>query len=102
MPSERLSLHSQSLFLYLKSHSRLSRSAPLQADWRSLVLLLPGGGTSVFPQEELGSLALRASLLGVALGHTEPLLPFPLLRSTFEIHSIGIFHIYHTVLTHRY
>ena len=73
MPSERLSLHSQSLFLYLKSHSRLSCSAPLQADWRSLVLLLPGGGTSVFPQEELGSPALGASLLGVALGHTQSL-----------------------------
>lgn len=46
----------------------VSYSAPLQADWLSLVLLLPGDGTSVFPPEEPGSLALGASLLGRCFG----------------------------------
>ena len=55
-----------------------SCSAPVQAGWRSLVLLLPGDRTSVFPREQPGSPALGASLLGRCFGtHTEPLPLFP-------------------------
>ena len=55
-----------------------SCSAPVQAGWLSLVLLLPGDRTSVFPREQPGSPALGASLLGRCFGtHTEPLPLFP-------------------------